>query len=258
VVIDLIEAGIVTAVVTTGANVTHDLVNATGGAHYIGSDRVDDTELARLQINRIYDTFLPETCYNKTQTWVEKQLSSLRERRFTPEGLVRLLGERLEPEKISFVGSAARHGVPVFVPAFSDCELALDVAVYNHKNPDKYVTIEELPDVESFARMVESRPRRGAIVLGGGVPRNWTQQVFPYLTALHRHDGRKGEFPGYDYGVRITTDRPEFGGLSGCTFSESVSWGKYTPESTTVSVICDITIALPLLAGSVLERLARP
>ena len=150
----------------------------------------------------------------------------------------------------------ARCQVPVFVPAFTDCELALNIAVYNLTAKDPIV-IDEMGDVVAFAELIEKSERRGSFILGGGVPRNWAQQVFPYLTHVHRHDGRRKEFLGYDYGVRIATDRPEFGGLSGCTFSESISWGKYTTESTTASVVCDITIALPLLAGALLERLGR-
>jgi deoxyhypusine synthase len=252
---DLMEAGVVDCLISTGANVTHDLIEIAGGRHYIGSEHVDDAELQREQINRIYDTFLPETEYITAQRWLEERLDASEARRFTPSALMRHLGE-LAPED-SLLATAARCGVPVFVPAFTDCELALNVAVYNRKHPEKKITIDEMGDLDIFAEFLVRRERRGTIILGGGVPRNWAQQVFPYLSHIHRHDGRKHEFLGYDYGVRITTDRPEFGGLSGCTFSESVSWGKYTTESTTATVICDITIALPLLAGALLERLGK-
>lgn len=256
VICDLMEAGVVGCLVSTGANVTHDLVEATGGHHYIGSEHVDDALLQKHEINRIYDTLLPETEYINTQDWLEARLAAEGERRFTPSELVRWLGE-IVPGQDSLLATAARCGVPIFVPAFSDCELALNIAVFNRKNPRRAIAIDEMADLDNFARTMETKRRRGTIILGGGVPRNWAQQVFPLLSHLHRDDGRREEFLGYHYGVRITTDRPEFGGLSGCTFQESVSWGKYTTGSTTATVVCDITIALPLLAGALLERLGR-
>ncbi|MFH0809915.1 MAG: deoxyhypusine synthase family protein [Pseudomonadota bacterium] len=254
---DLIEAGVVNCIVSTGANVTHEVVEIAGGRHYIGSEHVDDMELQRLEINRIFDTFLPETEYLAAQVWCEARFNELPERRLTPSALMKYLGQAAR-EKNSVLATAARHNVPVFVPAFSDCELALNVASYNRgKNPERAIIMDEMGDLDVFAGYIEQRERRGSIILGGGVPRNWAQQVFPYLTSIHRDDGRRQEFLGYDYGVRITTDRPEFGGLSGCTFSESISWGKYTSQSATATVVCDITIALPLLAGALLERLGR-
>ncbi len=254
VICDLMEAGVVQCLISTGANVTHDLVEAAGGRHYIGSEHVDDAELQRLQINRIYDTFLPETDYITAQRWLDDRLDESPERRFTPSALMRLVGQAAPAH--SMLATAARCKVPIFVPAFSDCELALDIAVYNRSRESR-IDIDEMADLEAFAEIMEGRERRGSIILGGGVPRNWAQQVFPYLSHIHREDGRREEFLGYDYGVRITTDRPEFGGLSGCTFSESISWGKYTTRSSTATVVCDITIALPLLAGALLERLGR-
>jgi deoxyhypusine synthase len=102
--------------------------------------------------------------------------------------------------------------------------------------------------------MIGARARAGVIVLGGGVPRNWAQQTFPYLEHLERLKGSDAKL-GYAYGVRIGTDVPQFGGLSGSTFTEAVSWGKYKKKSVRASLLCDITIALPLLVGSLLERL---
>ena len=108
---------------------------------------------------------------------------------------------------------------------------------------------------ESFEELVESHPTCGCIVVGGGVPRNWAQQVFPYLDVVHRVKLMDCKFPGFAYGIRLSTDRPEFGGLSGCTFEESKSWGKYREDARFESVVCDATISLPLVATALLERL---
>jgi deoxyhypusine synthase len=110
-------------------------------------------------------------------------------------------------------------------------------------------------DIERFAQFVRSQRRSGCIVVGGGVPRNWGQQVFPYLDVLAQSSNEEKRSHGYSYGVRISTDRPEFGGLSGCTFEESKSWGKYTADARFESVVCDATIALPLISGALLERM---
>ena len=101
--------------------------------------------------------------------------------------------------------------------------------------------------------MVVGKPKAGLVSIGGGVPRNWAQQVYPYLNMKVKDRRVKAE--GYHYGVRITTDRPEFGGLSGCTISESKSWGKYETRAVEASLICDATIALPLLTSALLQRL---
>ena len=108
-------------------------------------------------------------------------------------------------------------------------------------------------DVENYGALIMAANRAGLVTIGGGVPRNWAQQIYPYLNMKTRKE--KAEAEGYHYGVRITTDRPEFGGLSGCTISESKSWGKYESEAVEASVVCDATIALPILTSGLFERL---
>src|SRR4030095_4484178 len=142
---------------------------------------------------------------------------------------------------------AADQKVPVFVPAASDSELGIAVAVYR-KRDGIQVGFDEVADIERFAELIRSKPRCGCVVVGGGVPRNWAQQVFPYLDVLSRSLPDAREFVGYSYGVRTSPHRPEFGGLSGCTFEESKSWGKYAAGARFESVVCDATIALPLIA----------
>lgn len=118
------------------------------------------------------------------------------------------------------------------------------------------VSFDEVGDVARFAGLLAEHDEAGCIVIGGGVPRNWAQQVFPYIDHLARRNPAGRRLDGFHYGVRITTDRPDFGGLSGCTFEEAKSWGKYAKTARFASVVCDATIALPLVATSLLERLA--
>lgn len=158
----------------------------------------------------------------------------------------------------SILTAAARHGVSLFVPAISDSELGLNVvsAGVQGKLPGGgRIEFSTLNDVELFASMVVKKKKSGLVSIGGGVPRNWAQQVYPYLNMKVRDERVNAD--GYHYGVRITTDRPEFGGLSGCTISESKSWGKYENRAVEASVICDATIALPLLASALFQRLEK-
>lgn len=264
----LVEEGLVDAIVSTGANVIHEICNAVyDGAHFLGTPQADDELLRQLRVNRVYDTYIPEAAYEKARNLVRAVLDELV---FEVQGEVRIiqswrligqLGQRLP--RPCFLKTAAERNVPVFIPAFSDSELALDLLLDNlglgqvPKKAKKLgrIVVDTLGDVATFAQCITSRPRAGVVILGGGVPRNWAQQVFPFLYA--QTPGTKSPTRGYAYGVRIATDRPEFGGLSGCTFAESKSWGKYHRAAVFATVVCDATIALPLLVRGLLERLGR-
>ncbi|MFQ5845483.1 MAG: deoxyhypusine synthase family protein [Planctomycetota bacterium] len=253
---ELIEGGAVDAVVSTGANVIHDFVDSVvDGGHWLGTDHADDDDLRRQKINRVFDVYIAEQDYEEAEALLNRKLEEAgwTERTFLPSELVAALGE-WAPRRC-LVRVAAEHGVPIFVPAISDSELGINVAtarvVRGHQN-----AFDEVGDIQRFAEVIGARRRWGTVILGGGVPRNWAQQVFPYLEAVAKARGEPPErWPGYHYGIQITTDRPDFGGLSGCTFSESKSWGKYDPAARFLAVVCDATIALPLIATALLQRL---
>lgn len=264
-IIRLIERKLVHAVICTGATLSHDICNTVAQgdqAHFMGNEFEDDLALREESINRIYDTYLSEQGFQAAEKAVigllpklkydkvEKGISTL-----PTVSFVRQLGELLPGQSI--VTAAARNGVAVYVPAISDSELGLNVVVGNKHGAvgkGRRVVFDTLQDVELFAEQLVKFPKAGLVSIGGGVPRNWSQQVYPYLNMKVLDKRVKAD--GYQYGVRITTDRPEFGGLSGCTISESKSWGKYETGAVEASVICDATIALPLLASALLQRLA--
>lgn len=262
IVIRLIERRLIDFIVCTGATLSHDMCNTVADddqAHYLGDEFADDLELRDAEINRIYDTYLSEHGFRSAesamQTLVPKmklQVNGDRLSVSTAE-FCRQIGRMLPGRSI--LTAAAKHGVTIFVPAVSDAEMGLNIVKMNAertKNQPK-IEFDTLADVEEFAQMVISKPKAGLVSIGGGVPRNWAQQVYPYLNMKVKDKRVKAE--GYQYGVRITTDRPEFGGLSGCTISESKSWGKYETQAVEASVICDATIALPLLTSALLQRL---
>ncbi len=263
IVIRLLEARLVDAIICTGATMSHDLCNTVdraNQAHYIGDEFADDDELRDESINRIYDTYLPEKGFHSAEQrmlglYDRITYESESDRRLTisTHSFLRQLGGMVKGNSI--LTAAAAQEVPIFVPAISDSEMGLNVAAASKagKTPGgKHIEFDTLADVDAFAALIASKPVSGLVSIGGGVPRNWAQQVYPYLNMKVMDKRVKAD--GYHYGVRITTDRPEFGGLSGCTISESKSWGKYEKRAVEASVICDATIAFPMLATALLER----
>lgn len=257
-----IEYGVIDVLVSTGANISHSMVNhadAENQGHFVGAIDVNDAELFEHHINRIYDTFLPEEGYHQGEMLLEEILKHHFESNgidptqpwlIRPQELFRIVGRELDRiGKRGILAAAARHGVPIYCGATTDSEFALNLVKYNMRNGWKIV-VDELADVSVFAHSLLETERAGTIIVGGGVPRNWAQQAWPLLDmtgATERH--------GYDRTVRIYTDSPAWGGMSGCTISESVSWGKYTENAITAEVQCDATIALPMLACGLFERL---
>lgn len=258
----LIEEGIIDVLVTTGANISHSMVNHADDqnqGHYVGAIAVDDADLFKHSINRIYDTFLPEEGYHKGEMLLEAILKRYFEEndidptgnwRVRPSDLFAITGAALNDlGKRGILSAAARHNVPIFCGATSDSEYALNLVKYNERNGWNIV-LDELADVQRFAYSLLEKERGGTFIIGGGVPRNWTQQAWPLLEMTD-----KTERHGFDMTVRVYTDSPAWGGLSGCTVSESVSWGKYTEKAVAAEVKCDATIALPLLTVGLFERL---
>jgi deoxyhypusine synthase len=157
--------------------------------------------------------------------------------------------------------SAFEHDVPVFVPAFSDSELGLDFALnqYARKRDKRPVLrFDPFEDFETFARMMMATKKMGIFTVGGGVPRNWSQQFGVYAELMARRGYEKLPLKRYHYGVRICPEPVHWGGLSGSTYTEAVSWGKFVPPEEGgrfAEVLEDATVALPLVVGAVLQRL---
>lgn len=256
-----IERKVIGAIVTTGANIIHSIVNSFAEdyqAHYIGSEKVSDEELYRLQINRVYDTFITESDYRST----EKDLLNLLLKVYDPaqqyilpgSELYKVIGEQM-PAGRSFLAVAAKHNVPIFCGASSDTELSLDLMKFRKFNTLN-ILIDDMADIEIFAKLIKQYPRHGTIILGGGVPRNWAQQVFPYIDQSKAAE-EKNPYHGYSYSVRFHSAVAHDGGLSGCTISESISWGKYSSDASNQSVWGDATVYFPLVLTALFQRMDR-
>ena len=250
----LIENKLIDVIVTTGANISHDLVDVFSNiGHYIGSPCVSDDDLFELRINRIYDTFVPEDNYDKAEKRLLEIIIEIFDQKeifITPSDLLHKVGEKIDTRSI--LSTAAKHNVPLFVPAFSDSEFALNLIKYGVREGYDF-QFDILGEVRKFADIIKRAKECGTIIIGGGVPRNWAQQVFPLLDQLEKIDTM-----GYKYSIRIHTALEYDGGLSGCTVSESKSWGKDAVDAKYVSVWCDATIAFPLLITGLLQRLEKP
>ncbi len=252
---ELIEHNLIDVIISTGANITHDFIDVfLNGGHYQGREDVDDGDLFKHRINRMYDIFLPEDNYDIA----EKELLRILLNKFpnkkfeiTPSEFFKIIGKEIKTRSI--LSSAANYDIPIFVPAISDSEFALDLVKFTDiKGFD--IDFRVLKDVKNFAEIIKKADSSGTFIIGGGVPRNWAQQIFPYIENIERLTRANYEF-GYKYAVRIHTAIEKDGGLSGCTLSENKSWGKYTIDARYISVWCDATIALPILITGVLQRL---
>ncbi|OLS12372.1 MAG: Deoxyhypusine synthase [Promethearchaeota archaeon CR_4] len=247
-----IEHGMVDVIVATGANITHDIINSLlGQSHYLGSSTVDDNELYLHKINRIYDTYLPEEGFaeaRKKETRLLLEIYGTTRVVVSPSEVFAAIGARLPGR--SFLKVATQHHIPIFCGATSDSDFGLNLGEQRLKGGVNLV-LDEIADVIKFSEIIKAKNSHGTIIVGGGVPRNWGQQVFPFFSAM----GVALPHFGYTYSVRIHTATEYDGGLSGCTLEEGKTWGKYTNNASHVSVWCDATIAFPLLVTAMVQRI---
>ena len=240
---DLIEQEYVNVVVTTGANMVHDMVESLGHHHWIGTFIAEDEKLKSQDIGRIGDIYIGQDAFKGLEKWMYKTLESIpetkRERISTTELLFEI-GKRLaDPESI--LATAAKKGVPVISPGLVDSIAGFHMWMFGQ---DKKLRIDPLLDTHKIVDIVYEAKKVGMIILGGGWPKHF---------ALCANTFREG----VDRAIQITMDRPEPGGLSGATLKEAISWGKVKPEGKEVTVICDVTIAFPLIVASALEGLGK-
>jgi deoxyhypusine synthase len=266
IVTDLIDHGIVKAVISTGALMAHGLVEAAGRSHFRYDPKMDDKELYEAGYNRVYDTLEPETNLDFVETIVARILKAWNhEEVLCSYKLNREIGRYLSEnvKERGILKSAYDKNVPVFVPAFSDSEIGLDVALHNRmrrKNGIPPLRFDPFEDLEYYAETLLQQERLGIFTIGGGVPRNWAQQFGPFIELRHRRGGEDLPLKRFHYGVRICPEPVNWGGLSGCTYSEAVSWGKFVPPEEGgrfAEVLLDATVGLPLIAGAVLERVKK-
>lgn len=244
----MIRERYIDCLVTTGANLFHDIHEALGGKHYIGSHEADDPELYKCGIDRIYDVFAEEKRFRDIDRFIADFAGNLDADGYSTREFVHLLGEEVSKkgDKNSIIVSAYETGLPVFVPTIADSSIGIGLMLA--RRAGKSLLLDVIKDVDEITKMVEKSKKTGVVYVGGGVPKNFIQQT--EVAASISGSNVKG----HDYAVQFTTDTPQYGGLSGCTFEEAVSWGKISTSAKKVLVHVDATIALPIIAHALLEK----
>ena len=241
----LIRHRFVDCLVSTGANLYHDLHETRGRRHFLGSHRVDDEDLQSHHIDRVYDTFVDEDEFIDNDKWIASYVATLPSRPFSSRELLHRLGGHLwkETEGDGILTAAYRANVPVFCPAIADSSLGMGISQGHMLTPGAGM-VDVIADIAESANLVIRRRRTASVVLGGGTPKNFINQ------ASVQADYYSPGIPGHRYAIQIVTDVPHFGGASGSTLDEAQSWGKVAADADHVSVSADVTLALPLLVSA--------
>ncbi|MCS7142284.1 MAG: deoxyhypusine synthase family protein [Aigarchaeota archaeon] len=250
----LIERRFIDVLVSTGANVSEDILDAMGYGYWKGSPNVNDWELRKMRILRFYDVFALERDYIEIEKKIAQFMMDLEiDRPISSAEFLHLFGRWLDGRKIDgIVTSAWRAKVPVFVPAIVDSGYGMAYLYMRYHRPERKLLIDQFKDFEQLVRIKSRFSKSGVIYLGGGVPKDFIQLSAVAVDTLE--GGDLTTVRPHNYAIQITTDSPHWGGLSGASFEEAESWGKESPEGRNVQCSCDITIALPLVVHALAER----
>ena len=254
---DLIRDGYIDALVTTGANLTHDAIEAIGGKHHHGAEhqhgksvREHDEDLRDEEVDRIFNVYLPQEHFALFEGHLREEVFPAIESEGSVgiERFVRELGRansevnaREDIDEDAGVAAAAyENDVPIYCPAIQDSLLGLQAWMYSQTSE---FTLDALADMTPLTDLAFDADKAGCMLVGGGVPKNFTLQTMLVT-------------PGaYDYAVQLTMDPEATGGLSGATLDEARSWGKLKKEARNATVVGDATILLPLVVAAAREKI---
>lgn len=250
VVTDLIRDGYVDALVTTGATLTHDTIEAIGGRHHHGAsvsrgeaERAHDEQLRRAEVDRIYNVYLPQDHFTAFERHLRAHVFPDLAETVTIREFVEALGmanERVhDGTEPGIAAVAASQDVPIYCPAIQDSILGLQAWMHAQTNP---FTLDALRDMSHLNDRAHEAESAGALLVGGGVPKNFVLQA------------RLATPDAYQFAVQLTMDPPATGGLSGATLNEARSWGKIECGGRNVSVYGDATITLPIVIAAAREQ----
>lgn len=240
---DLVDQKLLNGIVTTGANVTHDMLEALGHRHIVGSETMNDTALKRRGLSRIYDLLVKQTAIADLEKTTHKMLARIpetRRRNIASYELLWEFGKQLRDRR-SLLKTAQKRSVPVFCPGIFDSMLGLNLWTYSRLNP---LFINPFKDFSKLVDLTYDAKKVGVIILGGGMPKH-------HVLIANSYRG------GLDAAVQITLDRPEGGGASGAPLEEAISWGKIKGEKKLATIVGDATVLFPLLTLAALERAGR-
>ena len=262
----LIKNRFIDVIVSTGANISEDIVDAMGLGYWQATENINDEELLEADINRYYDVYGIETDYRKMEEILTEFLLTLQANYpYSSMEILYLLGKWLNNKQIkSITATAAENGVPIFSPAMLDS--AYGEAVLMAKNEGHNLIVDQAKEFDQFVSIGEKTKDTAVIYIGGGVPKDFTQLLAISIspkTMDQEIKGRKGNrrksiqeyYYPHKYAIQITTDSPQWGGLSGCTLEEAKSWGKVSGTGKDITCYCDATIALPIITHALNERI---
>lgn len=271
----LIENKFIDVLVSTGANISEDIVESMGQSYWKGSHLADDEELLKSDVNRYYDVFGSEIDYMEmTELIAEFIVKNLIENYpYSSREFLDLFGNWLWKKGIkSIVATAAKHKLPIFCPAIVDSPYGDAGLIAKSKGFN--LILDNMKDYIEFMSLGAEIKDSGVIYIGGGVPKDFIQLLAVTSNLLYperKIPGRKTEifrakrgkkkelvetYYPHKYAIQITTDSPQWGGLSGCTFEEAMSWGKEKVDGLKVQCYCDATIALPIVTHALAEKIS--
>jgi deoxyhypusine synthase len=250
-----IEKRYIDVLVSTGANISEDIYEAMGFSYYKGSPYVDDYELYKYKIDRFYDVFASELDYRKMENLIKEFIYTLpKDTQYSTAEFLYLFGRYLSSKGIDCIVSAAyRSGVPIFSPALVDSGYGM-AAILAIREKGHRIVLDMVKDFDQIVEIGRKSKKLAAIYIGGGVPKDYVNLVTVAQTLLDLLEHREEGYKPLEYAVQITTDAPQWGGLSGATLEEAISWGKVSYKAKKRVAYVDATIALPLIAQALYEE----
>lgn len=244
----LIRANMVDAVVATGASIVDmDFFEALGAKHYQGDQRADDEDLRDQRIDRIYDTFIDEDELQMCDQTICDIADSLPAKPHSSREFIRCMGDWLlagnAKKSGSLIEEAARHGVPIFCPAFTDSSAGFGLVLHQENNPEQYLTMDSIRDFRELTDVKLKAGTTGLFMIGGGVPKNFVQDTVVCAEILGK------EVDVHKYAVQITVADSRDGACSSSTLREACSWGKVSVAHEQM-VFAEATSVLPLIASA--------
>ena len=262
----LIRNGFIDWMISTGANLYHDMHYGLGFELFSGNPFVDDVKLRQENTIRIYDIMFGYDVLLETDAFIRKilQAEPFQKRMGSAEfhyllgKYVREVEKQIGVKHSCLLATAYECGVPIYTSSPGDSSIGMNVAALALEGSqliiDPSMDVNETAAIAYAARdsgIPDVEGKSAAVIIGGGSPKNFLLQTQPQL-----HEVLGLEERGHDYFIQFTDARPDTGGLSGATPSEAVSWGKIDPEQLPNTIVCytDSTIALPLLTAYVLQK----
>lgn len=239
IIIDMLNKKFIDVFVTTGANLTHDLIEALGFRHYLGDEKANDVQLYEKRLDRIYNVYMPNKVYQKLEKFFIENFDEINAE--TNSEFLNNLGKVLKKNsfKNSILIACYENKIPVFCPGLSDS--AIGLMIWNMMLRKKTPKMNEYKDLAKMLELAWYK-KKAVFYVGGGVPKNYIQQAMQFSSPAL-------------YGVQIKIEHESFGGSTGASLKEGISWGKLHKKAKFIDIHCDATIALPLIYAALIDKI---